>query len=138
MLPTAGTECTITTPGPINFGIYNPLSTFSDNVYEEMQINCSGTGSVSYTVNIAGGNAGSAKQRYMEREGTTDPQLNYNIYNDRGKIWKDGQNGTYHLIATEPLPANMVYSIAAKIPARQKNIFPGVYSDDTVNIEMTY
>lgn len=132
--------CTASTTG-LSFGSYDPFATTPASITGTVTVTCTAVLalSVSYSVQLDGGLAGSISARAMSA-GLN--RLRYQLYTSsaRSVVWGDGTGGSgvisdgYGLVALATVSRN--YTAYGLVPARQMAV-PGAYAD-LVTVLVTY
>ena len=132
-----GCACTVST-SPVAFGAYAPLSGAVDLATGNVAVRCTTTLGllVSFTIDLGTGSSGSFTPRKMA---SGINRLDYNLYTSSAytSIWGDGAGGTADVgsgdVGLSLASATTVnYPVYGRIPASQKTVPPGGYSDSVV------
>jgi spore coat protein U-like protein len=133
--------CTVSSVG-VNFGVYDPLSSSSDDSTGQVSLSCTLTPppsseTIAYSIQLGAGNGGTFSPRGL-RSGLDTMQ--YNLFRDAGRtqIWGSGLSGTFTVadsVTLGPGVGNRTrsrsYTIYGRIPAGQ-DVATGNYADTIV------
>ena len=120
---------------PVEFGVYNPLSSQPKDVTGTVEILCiavPGT-QVDYTISLSPSSGTPLPERKMT---ASQDELQYNLYTDPQRIWiwGDGSGGTAtsgdSFVLQQPSELRS-YPIYARLPAFQP-VRPDIYTDQIV------
>lgn len=117
--------------GPVDFGLYMPLSTVPVDVVGQVFVRCFGRRGT-FAVIIGAGISGNQLARTLSAGGTDI--LNYNLYRDaaRTQIWGDGTPPTFQVTGSRPRrgrPTSYNYPVFGRIFANQAPN-TGIYNDN--------
>ena len=117
--------------GPINFGLYMPLTAVPVDVVGQFDVRCQAQPGT-FAVIIGAGISGDQLTRTLSAGGATI--LNYNLYRDaaRTQIWGDGTPPTFMVTGVrtgQGRPTNYNYPVYGRIFANQAPN-TGIYSDN--------
>ena len=117
--------------GPINFGIYMPLTTVPVDVVGQFDVRCQAQAGT-FAVIIGAGISGDQLARTLSAGGANI--LNYNLYRDaaRTQIWGDGTPPTFMVTGVRTgrgRPTFYNYPVYGRIFANQAPN-TGIYSDN--------
>jgi spore coat protein U-like protein len=122
---------------PVNFGTYNPLSPTEKTGTGQVSVTCNllfGLGVLpSFTVALSTGTGGSYAPRKLSNGAN---RLSYNLYDDAGAVWGNGQGGTVLATFNGVLSLGTLnFAVKGRIPVSQ-DVAPGAYTDTiTVLVE---
>jgi spore coat protein U-like protein len=132
MLPVAAhaINCRISL-GPINFGLYMPLTAVPVDVVGQFDVRCQAQPGT-FAVIIGAGISGDQLARTLSAGGAD--VLNYNLYRDaaRTQIWGDGTPPTVMVTGSRPSqgrPTSYSYPVYGRVFANQAPN-TGIYSDN--------
>ena len=130
-------SCTVTTT-PVNFGAYAPLSGLNRDATGNVAMRCTTLAGllIDYSIDLGmGSNSTSFSPRKMA---SGSNRLNYDLYTS---IWGDGNSGTSHVTGSATLKllsaTTVNHTVYGRIPANQKTLPVGSYSDPVV-VTITY
>ena len=117
--------------GPINFGLYMPLTAVPVDVVGQFDVRCQAQPGT-FAVIIGAGISGDQLARTLSAGGAA--VLNYNLYRDaaRTQIWGDGTPPTFTVTGSRPSPGRPTsynYPVYGRIFANQAPD-TGIYSDN--------
>jgi spore coat protein U-like protein len=121
--------CTVSTT-PLSFGRYNPAQPTDHIVSGSITFNCSVSQPISILVDQ--GHGGTGVMRAM-RHGAQ--ALAYQIYFDPAAtmVWGDGTRGSqFYTNTAPPVRTTVVIPFYGRIPAGQRNLAVGAYTDGVV------
>lgn len=123
------TQCNIVTSA-MSFGAYDPLSATPSDTTTTIGITCRTKKPQIVTIQVSGGNSGTASVRNLMNGGSA---LIYNLYSNPGRsqIIGDGTGGSTTLTRSVSRDAPWDVTLYGRIPALQV-IPPGLYSDSLV------
>jgi spore coat protein U-like protein len=138
-------SCSVTAPGAVNFGAYNPSSGTPLLASTTTTLTCThvsgGAQSIDYTMTLTNGNSGNCNARTLTRPGDS---LSYNIYQDSiaGGVWGNAGCATFPsgtIRVTNGAPNNVksvTVTLYGQVPISQF-VSSGTYSD-TLTLTFTY
>ncbi len=117
--------------GPINFGLYMPLTAVPVDVVGQFDVRCQAQPGT-FAVIIGAGISGDQLARTLSAGGAD--VLNYNLYRDaaRTQIWGDGTPPTVMVTGSRPSqgrPTSYSYPVYGRVFANQAPN-TGIYSDN--------
>jgi spore coat protein U-like protein len=117
--------------GPINFGLYMPLTAVPVDVVGQFDVRCQAQPGT-FAVIIGAGISGDQLARTLSAGGAD--VLNYNLYRDaaRTQIWGDGTPPTVMVTGSRPSqgrPTSYSYTVYGRVFANQAPN-TGIYSDN--------
>lgn len=125
-------KCSVNATG-VSFGKYNPFSALSAENTGTVRIDCGGAaGTVAYTIQLNRGMYGAG---FSPRQlGSGGNRLNYDLYLNPAHtiIWGDGSAATGFISDTLNVllrGTSRDYPVYGRIPARQRSVAAGSYSD---------
>jgi len=137
IFPLLTQACSLNVNSAVNFGTYDPLSTYPDISVGQVQVTCSEVDPPAFTVTMNQGTSGTYSGRIMT---SGSYNLGYNLYLNPSytTVWGDGTSFT-GIIADSG--SNCVegcaYTVYGLAPARQTSVGVGSYSD-TIIVTLTY
>lgn len=138
-----GCSATVTANSPLAFGNYDPAAPTPKDSTSTVNVAGTVTGlgilvTLSYTISLNAGSAGTIANRQMTGPGTTP--LVYNLYttNARGTVWGTNSvsDGYGAIAAIGGTVVRRNYTVYGRIPAGQY-VAPGSYGS-TITVTVTY
>lgn len=140
-----GCHCSVSITA-VNFGAYAPLSGSPGLATGNVAMSCTGTAGlvVNYAINLGKGNNSAGFSPRKMASGSN--RLNYDLYTDpsHNSIWGDGSSGSHNISGSALLvllgllgAVTVNHPVYGQIPASQKSVPPGSYSDAVV-VTITY
>ena len=135
-------SCTVTTT-PVNFGAYAPLSGLNRDATGNVAMRCTTLAGllIDYSIDLGMGSDSTSFSPRKMASGSN--RLNYNLYTSGAytSIWGDGNSGTSHVTGSATLKllsaTTVNHTVYGRIPANQKTLPVGSYSDPVV-VTITY
>jgi spore coat protein U-like protein len=137
IFPLLTQACSLTVNSAVNFGTYDPLSTYPDNSVGQVQVNCPEEDPPAFTLTLGEGSSGTYTQRTMM---SGSYNLGYNLYLNPSytTVWGDGTSGTGLISDSGSNCAEgCAYTVYGLAPARQSSVGIGSYSD-TIVVTLIY